>query len=181
MYKNDKLGGKQMPLYGTETFMRYIRGRRPDAIAEISGSEKYSALSGEVDFYDTGRGTLVVVEVHNLPLADADTGRPLAGVHGFHIHEGESCLGDTEDPFADAGSHYDRGDSPHPEHSGDMPPLFSNKGYAYMCFYSTRFRVQEVVGRAVIIHKDPDDFKTQPSGASGEKIACGIIRRNLRI
>lgn len=44
-------------------------------------------------------------------------------------------------------------------------------------FLTDRFKVDDVIGRTVIIHDKPDDFTTQPSGNSGEKIACGIINR----
>lgn len=63
----------------------------------------------------------------------------------------------------------------HPEHEGDLPPLLSDKGTAWMMVYTTRFFPEEVVGKTVVIHDMPDDFRTQPSGNSGEKIACGEI------
>jgi Cu-Zn family superoxide dismutase len=44
-----------------------------------------------------------------------------------------------------------------------------------MTFYTSRFRVEEVLGRAVVIHMNPDDSVTQPSGNSGKRLACGII------
>ena len=58
---------------------------------------------------------------------------------------------------------------------GDLPPLLSDKGTAWMMVYTTRFFPEEVVGKTVVIHDMPDDFRTQPSGNSGEKIACGQI------
>lgn len=78
-------------------------------------------------------------------------------------------------PFANALTHFNPYDRPHPYHSGDLPPLFSSGGYAVSVFLTDRFSVNEVLGRAVIVHSSPDDFTTQPSGNSGEKIACGII------
>lgn len=63
----------------------------------------------------------------------------------------------------------------HPEHGGDLPPILSDKGTAWMMVYTTRFFTEEVVGKTVVIHDMPDDFRTQPSGNSGEKIACGQI------
>lgn len=82
-----------------------------------------------------------------------------------------------DDPLADAMAHYDPGSCEHPHHAGDLPPLFGNNGFALCAFLTNRFSVDEVVGRTVIIHDRPDDFTTQPSGNSGMKIACGVIRR----
>lgn len=84
-------------------------------------------------------------------------------VLGLHIHQGRSCSGNREDPFADA---------------GDLPPVFVNEGMAWSAVILTKFTIKEILGRVVILHSMPDDFHSQPSGNSGEKIACGIIRRN---
>ena len=59
-----------------------------------------------------------------------------------------------------------------------MPPLFGNDGFAMMMFYTDRFYPETVIGRTVVIHDMPDDFKTQPAGDSGMKIACGEIKEN---
>ena len=83
------------------------------------------------------------------------------------------------DPFADAGAHYNPHNCRHPYHAGDMPPLFSNGGFAWMAFYTERFKTDEIIGRTVIIHDLSDDFTTQPSGNSGKKIACGEIVRKF--
>jgi len=71
--------------------------------------------------------------------------------------------------------HYNPDNLPHPYHSGDMPPLFGNDGTAFSVFLTNRFKIDEIIGRTVVIHAQPDDFTSQPSGNSGEKIACGII------
>ncbi|NLG83160.1 MAG: superoxide dismutase family protein, partial [Firmicutes bacterium] len=65
---------------------------------------------------------------------------------------------------------------PHGNHAGDFPVLFSNHGRARMGFFTDRFKVVDVVGRAAIIHENPDDYRTQPAGASGRRLACGVIR-----
>lgn len=86
--------------------------------------------------------------------------------------------GNSEDAFADTKGHYSIDNCMHPYHTGDMPPLFGNQGYAFSIFLSDRFNVYDILGRTVVIHLHPDDFHTQPSGNSGMKIACGIINYN---
>ena len=93
----------------------------------------------------------------------------------MHIHEGESCSGNENDPFADAGAHYNPGDCPHPQHAGDLPPLFASGGSAWNAVLLNRFGIDEVIGKTIIIHQKYDDFESQPSGDSGLKIACGVI------
>lgn len=94
---------------------------------------------------------------------------------GFHIHEGSNCTGNETDPFANTGTHYNPVSCPHPYHSGDLPPLLSNDGEALSIFYVGSFLPDEVIGRTLVIHDMPDDFRTQPAGDSGSKIACGEI------
>lgn len=74
-------------------------------------------------------------------------------------------------------SHYDPEGCEHPYHSGDLPPLFGNDGLALSIFLTNRFSVGEIIGKTVLIHERPDDFTTQPSGNSGMKIACGVIKK----
>lgn len=154
---------------------------RPHALARIEGSAAYPDLFGVVRFYRTDRGVLTVAELYGLPTGDGSCDSP---VFGFHIHEGGSCTGDERrggDPFSGARMHYNPHGCPHPYHSGDLPPLFSAGGYAFLSFLSDRFTVEEIVGKTVIVHSRPDDFRTQPSGNAGEKIACGeIIRGRLQ-
>lgn len=143
-----------------------------NAIAQIKGSIKYPKITGTVQFYQCKSGVLVTARIFNLPFSNEPCSNR---IYGFHIHEGNSCTGNMEDPFADSMTHYNPTNCPHPYHAGDLPPLFGNKGHAYMSVLTDRFTVNEIIGKTVIIHAQPDDFKTQPSGNSGEKIACGII------
>ena len=147
----------------------------PHAVARIKGSDDYSDIVGNVKFFQTDCGVLIQAEVTGLPYLP---GKCEHFIFGFHIHEGSSCTGNREDVFANVKTHYNPNDCPHPRHAGDLPSLFANKGYAYSVFLTNRFTVDEVIGRAMIIHASPDDFKTQPAGNAGEKIACGIISCN---
>lgn len=79
-------------------------------------------------------------------------------------------------PFPLSGAHYNPGECEHPHHAGDLPPLFGCNGYAVSIFLTDRFLVDDVIGKTLILHDRPDDFKTQPAGDAGEKIACGVIQ-----
>lgn len=147
--------------------------RRPQAAARLTGGEDHPALSGNLRLYQTPMGVVVYAQVRGLPESRGDCQSP---VFGFHIHAGTDCGGGMDDPFAHAMSHYDPVGCPHPYHAGDLPPLFGSGGAALSLFLTDRFTVQEVMGKTVIIHDHPDDFSTQPSGNSGTKIACGVIR-----
>ncbi len=148
--------------------------QRPQAWARVQGSSQYPEIQGSVRFYQTPRGVLVSAEIVGLPNPGGACDSP---IFAFHIHEGDSCTGNREDPFANVRMHYNPYNCPHPYHAGDLPPLFGVNGYAFSVFLTNRFTVAEIIGRTVIIHGSPDDFKTQPSGNAGTKIACGQIRR----
>ena len=148
--------------------------KTPDAFAMLRGGPENPALFGGVFFHRLTFGTLITADISGLP-APADPCK--SPVFGFHIHEGTVCGGDMSDPFGRAMTHYNPGGCDHPYHAGDMPPLFAANGYAYLSFVSGRFSLSEIIGRVVIIHSKPDDFKTQPSGDSGVKIACGVIEK----
>lgn len=147
---------------------------RPQAAAHIMGSENYPNILGKVRFYQTREGVIVWAEISGLPHSELPCHEQILG---FHIHTGTECGGNMDDPFADAMSHYNPSGCEHPYHAGDLPPLFENNGFALSLFLTNRFSINEVIGRTIIIHNRPDDFTTQPSGNSGTKIACGVIRR----
>ena len=153
-----------------------LRGR-PQAVASITGSERYPDISGIVRFYQTKKGVIVWAEINGLPRSEFPCQER---IFGFHIHKGTDCAGNMDDPFADAMSHYNPGSCEHPDHAGDLPSLFGNNGFALSLFLTNRFSINEIIGRTVIIHDHPDDFTTQPSGNSGTKIACGIVQRVMR-
>lgn len=139
----------------------------PKAVACLHGGREYPKLWGTVRFWERCDGVLVEAEVWGLP-------RTETGFFALHIHEGGDCAGDG---FPDTRGHFDPGRTEHPNHAGDLPPLLEVYGKAYMMVLTGRFRLEEVIGRTVILHGEPDDFHTQPAGNAGMKIACGVIRR----
>ena len=144
----------------------------PSAHAAIKGSETYESIRGNVYLYEVYGGTVLMGEIYGIP---PELERESGGFYGFHIQEGGSCTGNSQDEFADAKSHYNPKGVPHPRHAGDLPPLMSHNGIAWMEVYTGRFYPEEVIGRTIVVHGMPDDFRSQPSGDSGDKIACGEI------
>ncbi|WP_454764719.1 superoxide dismutase family protein [Cupriavidus campinensis] len=130
--------------------------------------------TGRVTFDQQSGGVMVVVAV---------TGLPPGTSHGFHVHE----KGDCSAPDAmSAGGHFNPTGKPHGQmtmadhHAGDMNNLTADaSGNARVQFLMPDVTVapgpNSVVGRAVVIHKDPDDYRTQPTGNSGGRIACGVV------
>lgn len=155
-------------------FTDILEDDRYQALAWVTGGSAYPNLSGLVKFFGTPyTGVLVEAEIFNLPY---DEDPCAANFYGFHIHEYGDCSGSAGVAFADAGGHYNPHGCPHPGHSGDFPPLMSDHGYAWISFYDKRFRIEDIIGRAVVIHDMPDDFASQPAGNSGARIGCGVIR-----
>ncbi len=143
---------------------------RPLARARVKGDAAHPDLCGTVDFFASVSGTVMTAQFENLPFDPA----PCAdNIYGFHIHEGGECV----PPFTSALGHYNPGNCPHPAHAGDLPPLFSNRGFAFLSFYTERFTPEEVIGRTVIVHGSRDDFTSQPAGDAGMRIACGVIEK----
>ena len=148
------------------------------AVANVKGGPLAPNIEGTVYFVKAAGGTNVCVEVSGLPhykpaIGDND---PI-GPHGFHIHENGTCkVGDPNNPFQAAGGHWNPYNQPHGNHAGDLPVLFSNNGVAMMSFFTNKFTVADIVGKTVIIHQNPDDYRSQPAGDAGKRLACGVIR-----
>ena len=143
------------------------------AVAHIKPTEGNS-ISGEVHFSEGFGEVKIVARIQGLPPNSE---------HGFHIHE----YGDCRAPNASsAGGHYNPTGHQHggPEsdakHVGDLGNLKSNKkGEANLKItirgMSLLGSVSPVLGRGVIVHKNPDDLISQPTGGAGDRIGCGII------
>lgn len=160
-------------------FSNLILSRPPFAKAEIVGGPLGPQVKGTVYFYPAHQGTLVVAEIYHLPqMVPGTQTSPPIGPFGFHIHEGSTCeVGNPQEPFTSAMGHFNPTGAPHPAHAGDMPVLFADKnGYAYLAFYTDRFTPQQVINRTVIIHQNPDDYRSQPAGKAGMRLACGVIK-----
>ena len=149
----------------------------PDALRATAQLQptKGNKTIGEATFEQMGDKVRVVIFVQGLKPGQE---------HGLHIHEAGDCSsGDGMstkghfNPFGKPHAHYGSAE----RHAGDLPPLKANK--------SGRANVQidldiitvtpgpaSIIGRGLIVHADPDDYKTQPTGNAGARIACGVIQ-----
>lgn len=151
----------------------------PTATANLQATKGNNA-AGVVTFSQGNGRVLVSGEIKGL--------KPNAE-HAFHVHEkGDCSSGDgmstgghfnpTSKPH---GAHGDMGSDMH--HTGDLPVLKTDaNGTVKFNFESTSITVgsgtTNVVGRGLIVHRDPDDYKTQPTGNAGPRIACAVITLN---
>jgi len=147
----------------------------PTASAQLQAT-RGNAVSGEVRFTQQGDKVVVSGEVRGL--------KPNAE-HGFHVHEKGDCssgdgmsTGGHFNPMGKMHGAYDGSE----HHVGDLPSLKADAyGVARISFESNSISVgsgsSDVVGRGLIVHRDPDDFKTQPTGNAGPRLACAVITR----
>ncbi len=135
---------------------------------------KGSKTIGEVTFEQVSDGVMVFANVKGLKPGQQ---------HGFHIHEvGDCSSGDgmsTKGHFNPMGKPHG---TPGSGHAGDLPSLVGDKaGHAKLNVKVTGITVgpgpTSIVGRGLIIHADPDDHKTQPTGNAGARLACGVIQK----
>lgn len=154
-------------------FGGYVSSGPPQAEVALKPTQG-SQVSGSVTFAPSGNKLRVVAEVAGLS----------PGPHGFHIHEKGDC---SAADGTSAGGHFNPAGKPHghPEqvehHAGDMPQLVADAtGRARLVAYLEGVQIGgdamgNIVGRSIIVHAMPDDFKTQPTGNSGARQACGVI------
>ena len=130
---------------------------------------------GTADFTQTQGGVLIKLALRGLP----------AGEHAVHIH----AVGKCEPPFESAGGHFNPDNAHHgimagPGHAGDMPDLFVPSGgnltVALLNDKVTLSRGKpnslfDTDGSALVIHAKADDYKSDPAGNAGDRIACGVI------
>ena len=149
----------------------HLSGNRATAKLEPT---RGNTATGTVTFVQTGDGVQVSGEIRGLK-PDAE--------HGFHVHEKGDC---SSGDGMSTGGHFNPTAKPHgshgagEHHTGDLPSLKADKyGVAAFSFVSRSISVggptADIVGKGLIVHRDPDDYKTQPTGNAGPRLACAVI------
>jgi Cu-Zn family superoxide dismutase len=153
-------------------------GDGPSATAKLE-STKGNSTSGTVTFQQHGDHIMVRARISGL--------KPFSE-HGFHVHEKGDC---SSGDGMSTGGHFNPTAKPHgpqdtEHHAGDMPSLKADvEGKVDVRFHLTGVTLgnggpADLAGRGVIVHVGPDDYKTQPTGNSGARIACGVIEMTKR-
>lgn len=124
-------------------------------------------------------------------LTGALTGLP-PGEHGFHFHEFGRCDRGGAEPFESAGGHYNPAGREHGTlnpagpHAGDLPNVtvgadgrltLPDSGLTAAMSETARTGLFDADGTALMVHAGPDDYRTDPSGDSGGRVACGALTR----
>jgi superoxide dismutase, Cu-Zn family len=151
-----------------------MAAKGPSARAELAASTGQAA-SGTVMFHTHEHGVFMHARISGLKPGQE---------HGFHVHEKGDCSGGdgmrTGGHFNPTGkAHGHRGGE---HHAGDLPALKADaNGVAEVKVVlhglTISSGVADIVGRGLIVHAQPDDYKTQPTGNSGARIACAVITR----
>jgi Cu-Zn family superoxide dismutase len=128
----------------------------------------------------------VVIPAGGTPVLRVKVSGLPAGVHGIHVHAVGKCEGPA---FTTAGGHLNPSghqhgkDNPMGSHLGDLPNITIDRhGNGELAQVLTvdaatlRAQLADADGAAVVIHADPDDYRTDPSGNSGARIACAVLK-----
>jgi Cu-Zn family superoxide dismutase len=171
-----------IPLAGSEVLAQSQNRDKPQAksasTAEVTKAVAVlhptdgSKVHGIVTFTKEGNKVKVVARIEGLT----------PGKHGFHIHEWGDCS--SKDGSA-AGGHFNPASSPHgapdaaKRHVGDLGNIEADQqGVANLEWTDPIMKLSgpgSIIGRGLIVHANPDDLKTQPTGNAGGRLACGVI------
>ena len=145
------------------------------AIANLA-SASGSLVSGRLTLVPMGGGVHIRGDIGGLPPGSS---------HGFHIHEKGDC---SAVDAASAGGHFNPAGKPHgraghgAHHAGDSDNLVADaQGVAHVDAHVEGVSLgggasNDILGRAIIVHANADDYSSQPAGNAGARVACGVIR-----
>ena len=138
----------------------------------LEGAPNDTDFAGTVSVHAEGAGVHIVADV-----AGVDTD----GLHGIHVHENGQCDHDEAGGhFTSAGGHFNPTGTEHacpptdPRHAGDLGNIQVTGGKGHLEVTATNLTLDQLTGKAIILHAGEDDCKTQPTGNSGDRLACGV-------
>lgn len=166
-----------LPVAACATTDHHVGHKVDGNVLSVTMIDAQGQAIGTATLRDTSGGVLIDLDLKGLS----------AGEKAFHIHQTGKCT--PEDKFASAGGHFAPAKNPHGllvaegPHAGDMPNLFVKQDGAVreqvlnasVTLAKGDATLADADGSALVIHAGPDDYKSQPAGDAGGRIACAVI------
>ena len=175
--KDEETGGTDKTTPAYEPSSAATRAAAQATTVPLEGAAGDADFTGRFTITPEGTGVRVIADV-----AGVDTD----GKHGLHIHENGKCDHDAAvgKHFSSAGGHFNPAGVEHacpptePRHAGDLGNIEISGSKGHLEVTATNLTADQLGGKAIILHAGEDDCKTQPTGNSGDRIACGVVGRS---
>jgi Cu-Zn family superoxide dismutase len=171
--RDEEAGGTETPTASDAPSSTTTGTSQETMTVTLTGAPTDTDFTGRVEVTPEGSGVRIVADV-----AGVDTD----GQHGIHVHENGMCdhQGEGGQHFTSAGGHFNPTGTEHacpptdPRHAGDLGNIEVSGGIGHLELSVPNLTADQLNGKAIILHAGEDDCKTQPTGNSGDRLACGV-------
>ena len=171
--RDEEAGGTETPTAADAPSSATTETAQESMTVSLTGAPNDTDFAGTITVHPEGNGVHIIADV-----AGVDTD----GMHGIHVHENGECdhEGEGGKHFTSAGGHFNPANVEHacpptePRHAGDLGNIQVTGGRGHLEVSATTLTMDQLAGKAIILHAGEDDCKTQPTGNSGDRLACGV-------
>jgi Cu-Zn family superoxide dismutase len=171
--RDEETGGTDTPTASDAPSSATTQTAQETTTVTLQGAPTDTDFTGRVEVTPEGTGVRIVAD-----FAGVDTD----GRHAIHVHENGQCdhEGEGGQHFTSAGGHFNPTGTEHacpptdPRHAGDLGNVEISGGIGHLELSVPNLTADQLNGKAIILHAGEDDCKTQPTGNSGDRLACGV-------
>jgi superoxide dismutase, Cu-Zn family len=171
--RDEEAGGTETPTAADAPSSATTETQQENMTISLTGAATDTDFVGTITVHPEGTGVHIVADVSGV---DTD------GRHGLHFHENGQCdhEGEGGQHFTSAGGHFNPTGTEHacpptdPRHAGDLGNIEVSGGKGHLEVSAANLTMDQIRGKALILHAGEDDCKTQPTGNSGDRLACGV-------